>query len=1416
MRIVKSCAFHHTHHEMNLSNLKSFVLSLFLVGCYSAIYEEQLGEFDWQRYGLGFIEKSLSLPTSVVVSTQSGILASLSASTGELNWRVALPTRNSVDSLLKAKEQVIGLSSATTSNNKRQVTVRGWSISDGSLMWEVYIGNSYTNGSSTSNTDRSDIMYHNNENLLTVLHENTLYFIHPADSTASVLESSWSWNADDDLEAVSMLYSGVSDASSISGHSFVLSRLIIPTTMTDVPNGSRPKAAVALQRVAVGCFVAKSSADSTYATELELDDDLADSLSYQQRSIDKCSGATGVLKFGKPSTNTNYNSINGGNPGKVQLELFPPMEQLNPQRLYAVVGSVDLFGYVPDDVLFGHSLGGENVMSILSLESKQLTFVPYELLRSEQEGTSTAAVTDVRSFVFADKGEIRPASTICWAQSTTGGTASGSYCSSFLAEISNTHASAAASEPQAWSLTPLYHSDSTLCGHDTSPSQTASSLIYAEPFSYYDGLVAAIHCIEFSTSSDSKDGRWLEDITVSGSATDEKRAYSSSLRAEMSALHLATASLAPTSNFVRYASVTKRTVPSFGAVTTVTGEMQVLDVLLVLNSGVTTMIRAPALSAEQKKIIQQQRKSGSNEHEHLAPPTAQLLWTRNEALSQVKQAVIVQATAAMTDASSATNKVPDFTQRLELQKLKLMTSILRAGDSFVAMMAKYGIHIPTSMRPAIPTNPAQTAIIPLPRKVDKLELFGFDKLAVCLSMTGHTLRNSGSDDSTREPLQVRFSELQLQVIAVDLLSAHQGSNAEIAAAIATAARTGNIIDHDAALKWKSVLTLSPPTSESELHSNEDPIVTFAKIIPGPGVGASAPRRLAAAGASHTSTAFVSDSAGGATSGSSVLVVIGTEDGNTYLWDLDALTGVGQSAECVDSTMGGCSIADGNSAPSSANSATSLGATHYVSYTASIHKPGTRTVSISASIVKDVVNGAERLTHTILHVPHNANENESSTTVGIGELTDLSYGLPSAYANIGDNQQHEDATLQYYHHLDRRSGTLSIYKRMSIKECLADASRHQGRLLLCSSVAETTASTVFAPEQESILTTSYPNALDPVHSRFSILGDDSVLIKYLNPHIVAITSISTNQESDNTTGGPSAVDSTVYLTLVDTTTGKIITRLTLESASTPVHSLIVENHVVVTYWNTKAKRTELSSIALYEGVLDAYELSPLATSRVRGSSGYYRAAFNNLFYGNTPATASVPGGASGSCGGGGICTVRQPSAYGTITPLAMQKTYVLPRSVAGLHHTVTSNGVANKNILVSLRNGQIFSLDFRQIHPRRPMSEPTKAEKEEGLQRYSPFVNFNPVTALTHNYTLSKGVATMVSVSSRLESSSVVLSFGGESLDMHLNRVLPSQGFDLLSSDFNHGLLVAILLGLATTVMMLRNMLRKKQLNSLWL
>ena len=149
------------------------------------------------------------------------------------------------------------------------------------------------------------------------------------------------------------------------------------------------------------------------------------------------------------------------------------------------------------------------------------------------------------------------------------------------------------------------------------------------------------------------------------------------------------------------------------------------------------------------------------------------------------------------------------------------------------------------------------------------------------------------------------------------------------------------------------------------------------------------------------------------------------------------------------------------------------------------------------------------------------------------------------------------------------------------------------------------------------------------------------MKYMNPHTALIAYFSDENALKSNESSTSGRE--LHAALVDTVSSKILYRVLLcKTASLPVHTLLVENHLIVTYWNAKAKRSELSSSALYEGMVDVFGLSPLS---------YFSALPQQIRDANL-------------------------SSFSSPIPLGIQRTFIIPRIVTSLHHTVTSRGKIN--------------------------------------------------------------------------------------------------------------------------------------------
>jgi hypothetical protein len=170
-----------------------------------------------------------------------------------------------------------------------------------------------------------------------------------------------------------------------------------------------------------------------------------------------------------------------------------------------------------------------------------------------------------------------------------------------------------------------------------------------------------------------------------------------------------------------------------------------------------------------------------------------------------------------------------------------------------------------------------------------------------------------------------------------------------------------------------------------------------------------------------------------------------------------------------------------------------------------------------------------------------------------------------------------------------------------------------------------------------------------------------------------------------------------------------------------------------------------------------------------------------------------------------------SSFSAKPPVVMQRTFIFPRAVKSVSATVTASGIATKNPLLVLESGQVAMLPRRLLEPRRPFSEPSKVEQQEGLLRYHPFLFPDSRQFVTLNQTVF-GLDRVFVTPAIIESTTLVLATG---LDVFFMRATPSKTFDLLAADFNHPFLALLTAGLGFAVYALSNMDRKKKLNGAW-
>eukprot|EP00210_Caulerpa_lentillifera_P003252 g3104.t1 len=290
--------------------------------------------------------------------------------------------------------------------------------------------------------------------------------------------------------------------------------------------------------------------------------------------------------------------------------------------------------------------------------------------------------------------------------------------------------------------------------------------------------------------------------------------------------------------------------------------------------------------------------------------------------------------------------------------------------------------------------------------------------------------------------------------------------------------------------------------------------------------------------------------------------------------------------------------------------------------------------------------------------------------------------------------------------------------------------------------------------------------DPVHSYTKVLGDRSLLFKYLNPNTALIV-----------TGGVDPTtefeDSDLEAFLVDTITGRVLYRQMHDSAKGPVHGVISQHWAAYHYWSTVNQRFQISTLEFYDASHKQLTLSDLFLKGIMDSP-------------------------------------EVVSSYKPVPVKVFNATYFTSVPVKTLEVTRTLRGITTQLLLMGTTTDQIYSTSKRFLDPRRPI-KPDLETKEERLIPFAETLPVNPTQYVSYNHIIM-GLKEVITAPTGLESTSHVFSFG---LDLYYVRLQPERGFDTLDEDFNFGFLILTLLAMIIVSLICRKLVQDAKLSKKW-
>ncbi|XP_023300115.2 ER membrane protein complex subunit 1 isoform X2 [Lucilia cuprina] len=285
----------------------------------------------------------------------------------------------------------------------------------------------------------------------------------------------------------------------------------------------------------------------------------------------------------------------------------------------------------------------------------------------------------------------------------------------------------------------------------------------------------------------------------------------------------------------------------------------------------------------------------------------------------------------------------------------------------------------------------------------------------------------------------------------------------------------------------------------------------------------------------------------------------------------------------------------------------------------------------------------------------------------------------------------------------------------------------------------------------IITVASKNPIERVHSQGRVMPDRSVLYKYINPNLVAVFTQATDSIHKHLLN--------VYL--IDVVSGSVVFSMMHRKIRPPLHVVHSENWLAYAHYNDKVRRTEITTIELYEG--------------------------------KTQANSTV------------WSSLNAPPM-----PLVERQSYIIPTSVAAMRETITERGITSKDVLIGTTSGSIVELPWALLDPRRPISSSSNG-REEGAMPYIPELPLPTENMINYNQTIAR-LRYIYTAPSGLESSCLVVAAG---LDLFVTRIAPSKTFDLLKEDFDYILISIVLVVLTSGSLVAKHLASRKSIKQAW-
>lgn len=273
--------------------------------------------------------------------------------------------------------------------------------------------------------------------------------------------------------------------------------------------------------------------------------------------------------------------------------------------------------------------------------------------------------------------------------------------------------------------------------------------------------------------------------------------------------------------------------------------------------------------------------------------------------------------------------------------------------------------------------------------------------------------------------------------------------------------------------------------------------------------------------------------------------------------------------------------------------------------------------------------------------------------------------------------------------------------------------------------------------------------EDIIQRSGISDNGPIIMKYLDKNLLTV--LLYNKKTSIAT-----------INIIEMVNGHIIHSQKLTNCNIPFGLEVIENWVILSFWNSIDSRTDILSLSLTKDEINKNEISWMKMPK----------------------------------------NLDKFSSYDNINITIDYKLFNYRMGIKKISRAITEEGISNKYLIFLLNNDDIMKIDRKLLDPLGKDRKLSAKEVDDGLTRYNPIVMMNPHWILNENQQVY-GIKDFKSSPARLESTSILVGYGNDLLYVH---VQPEKPFDMLPNDFNYKflLLSIICLTILTYILYLKN------------